>query len=144
MRHVQLSKSLVIVLMAALVFVGAASAYAVRTIYLKPGHCTTVAKTRVCAREVKPTVKTITVSPSPLGKTFSGSGQQTLAPFTLAKGAMLHWTITNDRYGLGLSIYDTANGVVISSGNATSGQSYLKPGTYTLDINAQGDWTISF
>lgn len=116
---------------------GAASAYALHAITLQPGQCRTISRTRVCAARVQP--RTVTVAPSPVGRTVTGSGQQTLAPFTLAKGAELHWSFTNDSDGLGLSIY--YDGGVVSSGNATSVQSYLAAGTYTLTINSAADWT---
>jgi hypothetical protein len=51
-----------VVLAAALVFVGSASAYALRTVMLKPGQCVTVSKTRVCAART-PTV-TVSVTPA--------------------------------------------------------------------------------
>lgn len=49
-----------VVLAAALMFVGSASAYALRTVMLKPGQCATVSKTRVCAARTP----TVTVTPA--------------------------------------------------------------------------------
>jgi hypothetical protein len=125
----------------ALAGAGAASAYGVRTVTLRPGRCVTVTKTRVCAARARPPA-TVTVAPSPIGQTFTGSGEAVLAPFTLAHGAMLHWSFTNDPDGLGFAVYYEEGG--ITNGNASSGQSYLAPDTYTLTIDSEADWTISF
>jgi hypothetical protein len=46
--------ALLAVLAVALLAAGGASAYALRTVFLKPGHCTKVHGTKVCARSVKP------------------------------------------------------------------------------------------
>src|SRR5262245_14348135 len=72
----------------ALLVAGGASAYVLRTIWLRPGHCTKLHGTKVCARKVKPRTvsQTVTVGPSPIGATFSGNGDKTLAPLTLAHG----------------------------------------------------------
>jgi len=68
-----------------LLAVGSASAYAVRTVFIKPGHCTKVHGTKVCARSVPP--KTLTVGPpSPIGQKFTGNGDKTLAPLTISHG----------------------------------------------------------
>lgn len=137
------SRYIIIVIILALVLPASAlaTAIALRTIVLQPSHCVTISKTRVCAAKQKVQI----VSPSPIGQTFSGSGQATLAPFTVpANGTMLHWSITNDQYGLGITITDVAHDVFIGNTTATSGQSYLAPGTYTLSINSAADWMISF
>ena len=147
--------------MALLLAGGATAAVLVHTIRLEPGHCRTVSKTlRVCAARgaaaktvtsVKTTVTTVTVtvSPSPAGKTFSGDGDTTLAPFTLAQGANLSWTAQPDQYGDNIFEIDSGpndppfecdNG----DGNATSGTAYIAPGTYTLSVSASSTWTISF
>jgi hypothetical protein len=78
---------------------GGASAYALRTVFLKPGHCAKVHGTKVCARSVKPKLVTVTVAPSPVGQTFNGNGDQTLAPVTLAHGVTVHWTAQPDSDG---------------------------------------------
>lgn len=126
----------------ALALAGGASAYALKTILVSPGRCTTVSHVKVCARQVKP--KTVTVSPSPIGKTLSGNGSQTLAPITLAHGVNVRWTSSLDSYGdnmlsvyCGLSHFDNGNG-------GTSGQSYLPAGTYTCSLIASAAWTLSF
>jgi len=90
---------LLAVLAVALTAAGGASAYALRTVFLKPGHCTKVHGTKVCARDVKPKLVTVTVAPSPAGQTFSGNGDQTLAPVTLAHGVTVHWTAQPDSDG---------------------------------------------
>jgi hypothetical protein len=66
----------------ALAAAGAASAYALRTIFLSPGHCKKVHGTKVCARRARPhtttltrtSTVTVTVAPSSTGQSFSGNG----------------------------------------------------------------------
>lgn len=140
---------------------GATAAVLVHTIILKPGHCRTVSRSlKVCAAkqaaahtvtvtQLKTTTVTLTVSPSPVGKTFSGDGDTTLAPFTLAQGVNLSWTAQPDQYGDNVFEIDSGpndppfecdNG----DGTATSGTAYIGPGTYTLSVSASSTWTISF
>jgi hypothetical protein len=134
--------------LAALVFAaGAAAAYRVSTIYLKPGACTRVAKTRVCARKVAPT--TVTTAGSPVGQTIKGNGSETLAPITLRHGVEVHWTAQFDSMGFNYFTVSSGPGdtapVEFDNGNdGTSGQSYVGPGTYTLSVSASGAWTLSF
>lgn len=137
-------RPLLAVAFAALVLAGAAGAYALRTIYLQPGKCATVGKTRVCARIAPPV--TVTVSPSPIGKTFSGNGDEALAPITLSHGVEVHWTSQPDSDGVNFfAVTSAAGDVDIDNGDGTaSGQSYLGPGTYALQVNANGAWTLSF
>ena len=141
--------ALLAVLAVALLAAGGASAYALRTVFLKPGHCTKVHGTKVCARSVKPRIVTVTVAPSPVGQTFSGNGDRTLAPVTLAHGVTVHWTSQPDSDGFNEFDVSSSAGdttfVEFDNGNGTtSGTSYIPPGTYTLDISASGAWTISF
>ena len=140
---------LLAVLAVALTAAGGASAYALRTVFLKPGHCTKVHGTKVCARDVKPKLVTVTVAPSPVGQTFSGNGDQTLAPVTLAHGVTVHWTAQPDSDGFNEFEVTSSAGdttfVQFDNGNgATSGASFIPPGTYTLDVSASAAWTISF
>jgi len=53
---------LIFVAVLALAVAGGASAYGVKKIMLKPGHCKTIKKAhvKVCAKKVKPTTKTVT------------------------------------------------------------------------------------
>jgi hypothetical protein len=141
--------ALLAVLVVALLGAGGASAYALRTVFLKPGHCTKVHGTKVCARSVKPKIVTVTVAPSPVGQTFSGNGDKTLAPVTLAHGVTVHWTSQPDSDGFNeFDVFSSAGDttfVAFDNGNSTtSGTSYIPPGTYTLDISASAAWTISF
>ena len=132
---------------AVLVFAGAAAAYGVSTIYLKPGACTTVGKTKVCAR---PAVRVTVTAVSPtLGKSFKGNGAETLPPITLAKGDTVHWTSKPDSMGFNIFAVnsgpnDTTSVNFDNGDSGTSGQSYIEPGTYTLSVTASGSWTISF
>src|ERR1700755_1171400 len=95
MRRAAVVAAVVVALLAA----GGASAYALKTVFLKPGRCTKVHGAKVCARRVKPKLVTVTVAPSPLGKTFSGNGDTLLAPVTLTHGVTLHWTAQPDSDG---------------------------------------------
>ena len=141
--------ALLAVLAVALLAAGGASANALRTVFLKPGHCTKVHGTKVCARSVKPKIVTVTVAPSPVGQTFRGNGDKTLAPVTLAHGVTVHWTAQPDSDGFNEFDVSSSAGdttfVGFDNGNSTtSGTSYIPPGTYTLDISASAAWTISF
>ena len=131
----------------ALLAAGGASAYALRTIWLQPGHCTKLHGTKVCARKVPP--RTVTVAPSPIGQTFNGDGTKTLEPLTLKHGVTVRWTSNPDAYGNNIFSVSSSpsdkNYVTFDNGNAaTSGTSYVPPGTYTLKVIATGAWTLSF
>jgi len=146
------------VVLGALVLAGAgvASAYALRTIFLSPGHCQKVHGTKVCARRVKPVTSvrsstvTVIVTPSSTGQKFSGNGDSTLAPMTIpANGVVVHWTAQADQYGdnsfLVSSSPTDANFVEFDNGSgATSGTSFIPAGTYTFEVNASAAWTLSF
>jgi hypothetical protein len=129
MRRTALAAAAVIALAAA----GGASAYALHTIMLRPGHCTKVHGTKVCARKVTPRTFTVTVAPSPIGQMFSGNGDVTLAPMTLAHGV----NVSSEPNDAGYVHFDNGN-------STTSGTSYVPPGTYTFDVGADGAWTLSF
>jgi hypothetical protein len=138
----------------ALLAAGGASAYGLATIWLRPGHCTTVrhTHTKVCARRVKPatTRVTVTVAPSSTGRSFSGNGDSTLAPMTIpANGVVVHWTAQPDQLGdnsfFVTSSSNDANFVEFDNGSgATSGSSFIPAGTYTFEVNASATWTLSF
>jgi hypothetical protein len=134
------------VVLLALLAAGGASAYALGTIWLRPGHCTKLHGTKVCARKVKP--KTVTVAPSPIGQTFTGNGSKTLNPLTLAHGVTVHWTSQPDAYGdniFSVSGSSGTNFVSFDNGNSsTSGSSYIPAGTYTFTVSAAGAWSLSF
>ena len=127
---------------------GSASAYAVRTVFIKPGHCTKVHGTKVCARSVPP--KTLTVGPpSPIGQKFTGNGDKTLAPLTISHGVTVTWTSQPDSEGFKQfavsSSPDDARFVEFDNGDSSSsGSSYIPPGTYTFEITAGAAWTLSF
>lgn len=142
---------LIVVAVLALVAAGGASAYALRTIWLKPGHCTKLHGTKVCARKVAPRTSTVTVTvaPSPVGKTFSGNGNQTLAPVTLSHGVEVNWTAQPDSDGFNefsvTSGENDTNFVQFDNGDGTtSGTSFIPAGTYTFDVSASAAWTLSF
>jgi len=131
-----------------LLAVGSASAYAVRTVFIKPGHCTKAHGTKVCARSVPP--KTLTVGPpSPIGQKFTGNGDKTLAPLTISHGVTVTWTSQPDSEGFNQfavsSSPDDARFVEFDNGDSSSsGSSYIPPGTYTFEITAGAAWTLSF
>lgn len=139
--------ALIAAVLLALLAAGGASAYALKTIWLRPGRCTKVHGTKICARKVRP--KTVTVAPSTIGQTFSGNGDKTLAPMTLPHGVTVRWTSQPDSFGYNLfsvssSPSDTTY-VSFDNGNSTtSGTSYIPAGTYTFDVTASAAWTLSF
>jgi hypothetical protein len=134
----------------ALLAAGGAGAYAVaKTVSLAPGHCKTIHGTKVCAKNARP--KTVIVSPSPIGKAFSGAGDETLAPLTIPKnGDIVHWTSQPYNDGVGdisnqFSVFCGAQDFDNGSDGATSGSSFVPAGTYTCQIIANdGGWTVSF
>lgn len=142
----------------ALAAAGAASAYALRTIFLSPGHCKKVHGTKVCARRARPhtttltrtSTVTVTVAPSSTGQSFSGNGSATLAPMTIpANGVVVHWTAQPDSLGDNFfsvsSSPNDANFVEFDNGSgATSGSSFVPAGTYTFEVSASSTWTLSF
>jgi hypothetical protein len=139
--------ALLAVVLLTLLAAGGASAYALGTIWLRPGRCTKVHGTKVCARNVKP--RTVTVAPSPIGQTFSGNGEKTLAPLTLARGVTVHWTSQPDTYGYNTFSVSSSSSdktyVSFNNGNSsTSGTSFIPPGTYTFQVIASAAWTLSF
>jgi hypothetical protein len=141
--------ALVVVAVLALLAAGGASAYALKTVFLEPGHCTKVHGTKVCARNVKAKTVTVTVAPSPIGDTFSGNGDKTLAPVTLAHGVTVHWTAQPDSDGFNEFDVSSSSGdttfLEFDNGDSTtSGTSFVPPGTYTFDVSASAAWTISF
>lgn len=148
------------VVLAAIVLAGAgvASAYALRTIFISPGHCRTVHGAKVCARKAKPRTSTVTktstvtttVAPSSTGQQFSGNGDTTLPPLTIpANGVVVHWTAQPDDLGDNFfsvsSSPDDENFIEFDNGSgATSGSSFVPAGTYTFEVSADSTWTLSF
>jgi hypothetical protein len=147
----RMRKVVVLAVVMLLLGAGGASAYALHTIFIRPGHCTKVHATKVCARKVAPKTvsETVTVGPSPIGETFSGNGDKTLPPLTLSHGVTVNWTSKPDSDGFNQfsvsSSPDDANFVEFDNGNGSaSGSSYIPAGTYTFDITAGAAWTLSF
>lgn len=124
---------------------GQASAAAETVTVTTPGKTKTV-KTRGKTKTVFET-KTVRAPAAPAsdgssdssseGRTFSGNGARKLEPFTIDEPANLKWTNDGDIF----QIFDIENGLVINS-DASSGENDMEPGTYTLDVNALGNWTI--
>jgi hypothetical protein len=141
-------KTVLLAVVLLLLGAGGASAYALRTVFIKPGHCTKVHGTRVCARSVPS--KTVTVGPpSPIGDTFTGDGDKTLAPLTLSHSVTVTWTSQPDSDGFNLfavsSSPDDARFVEFDNGSgSSSGSSFIPAGTYTFEITAGAAWTLSF
>jgi plastocyanin len=93
--------------------------------------------------------KTVTVATAAIGKTFTGNRDTTLAPLTLKAGDEVHWTAQPDS--------GDNNSFVVSSDpeddpfvefdngdGATSGSTFIPPGTYTFSVVANATWSISF
>ena len=142
-------KALLAAIFVALVCAGAASAYALRTIMLSPGHCTHVGHTKVCAKRAKVKTVTTTVAAAVIGKTFTGNGDSTLAPLTLKSGDQVHWTAQPDSDGDNffdvISAQSDTNFVEFDNGDgATSGSTFIPAGTYTFTVDASATWSISF
>jgi hypothetical protein len=70
-------------------------------------------------------------------RTFAGNGGRKLKPFKVDEPANMTWT--ND--GAIFQVFDIDNGVTINS-QAHKGENYIEAGTYTLDVNAIGNWMI--
>jgi hypothetical protein len=150
--------ALLVAVVLALAGAGGASAYALRTIFLAPGHCKKVHGTKVCARKAAPrtttvthtSTTTVTVAPSPIGRNFSGNGDSTLAPLTIpAAGVTVHWTAQPDQIGDNFfavaSSPSDANFIAFDNGSgATSGTSFIPAGTYTFQVTASATWTLTF
>ena len=142
-------KGLLVSVVVALVCAGGASAFALHTIMLSPGHCKRIGHTKVCAKPAKTMTVTTTVAVSGIGQTFSGNGDSTLAPMTLSKGDEIHWTAQpdpqRDNSFVVSSASDDANFVEFDNGDGgTSGSTFIPAGTYTFEVDANATWTLSF
>ncbi|HEX4324458.1 MAG TPA: hypothetical protein VHZ77_07485 [Gaiellaceae bacterium] len=140
-------KGLLAAIFVALVCAGGASAYALHTIMLRPGHCTRVGHTKICARHAK--TKTVTVATAAIGKTFTGNGDTTLAPLTLKAGDEVHWTAQpdsgdNNSFVVSSDPEDSRFVEFDNGDGATSGSTFIPPGTYTFSVVANATWSISF
>ncbi len=72
-------------------------------------------------------------------KKFSGNGGKTLPPIEVTEASTLKWT--NDGEIFQVFPKDMDSSLTINS-QAGSGETHVEPGTYTLDVNAMGNWTI--
>jgi hypothetical protein len=138
-------KKTIVILVAAVGLAGAGTAAAslMGTVTLRGGQSTKIGHTTVkCKAKTVTVTQTVTVTapaPTPPPPTnFNGNGGETLAPFTIAHAATLSWTDDGGYFG----IYDQ-NGNVLVNSQGSSGSTYLQPGSYTLEINAIGNWTIT-
>ncbi len=84
----------------------------------------------------KTVTKTTKAKPRSSARRFSGNGGKTLPPVTVYRDSTLSWA--ND--GAIFQIY-TDTGVPVNS-QSHSGNTFLAAGTYTLQVNAVGNWTI--
>jgi plastocyanin len=142
-------KVLIAAVFVALVCAGGASAYALRTIVLAPGHCKRIGHTKVCAKAAKTKTVTTTVAVSGIGKTFTGNGDSTLAPLTLTTGDEVHWTAQPDSAGDNSFVVssdpDDVRFIEFDNGSgATSGSTFIPAGTYTFEVDANATWSLSF
>jgi hypothetical protein len=92
---------------------------------------------KAAAPKPAPTPQPVASSGPSGAQTFTGNGGRKLKPFKIAAPANLRWTNDGDIF----QVFDIDNGVTINS-QAHKGESYLESGTYTLDVNAIGTWTI--
>jgi len=74
-----------------------------------------------------------------VGPVFSGNGGQSLPPFKVKVASTLRWT--NNDVIFQIFPKNMLGGGSVNS-TARSGATYLKPGTYRLDVNAIGNWRI--
>lgn len=158
-----MKKLLMLTAFAALLFAGVASAHIIGTLWLKPGHCTKIAKTKVCARKAAPrtvthistvtstVTKTVTqtvtqtvTAPAPCTVTKSYSGQATtgtLEPeFTTCQNEVITVTATD---GYIAHVVDEVTGTHYASNYAPT---VLPPGKHQFfidDIGTPGSWTVS-
>ena len=77
-------------------------------------------------------------------KTFSGSGGKNTRPFTVSAGWEIQWDAKGDIFQLFLYKADgSMAGVPANQQGSGKGSSYqAKAGTYYLQVNAMGKWTI--
>jgi hypothetical protein len=89
------------------------------------------------AKVGKTTVRCVAAPlPAATSLDFTGNGGLTLAPFRLARGETLTWTDDGGYFAL-------TGGAAFVNSQGASGTSYLKAGVYTLDVIADGNWTIT-
>lgn len=156
-----MKKALVFAAFAVLLFAGVASAHVVSTLWLKPGHCTKIAKTKVCARNassrtvtsthtstvtntVTQTVTQTVTAPPPCTVTKNYSGPATtgtLEPvFTTCQNEVITVTSTalHDVYAA-----DEIGAYVYAGVGTTPTVLVLPPGNHQFFITANGSWTVS-
>ncbi len=85
--------------------------------------------------------QTVSAPPLTATKKFTGNGGKTLPPFSLDGDATLRWTNTGGDFFAIYATSETGDGDVNSS--ASSGDTFLAAGSYKLEVNALGDWTIT-
>lgn len=78
-------------------------------------------------------------------KTFSGSGGKNTRPFTVSAGWEIQWDAKGDIFQLFLHKADgSMAGVPANQQGSGKGSSYqAKAGTYYLQVNAMGKWSIN-
>jgi hypothetical protein len=105
---------------------------------------TSVSTVTVTVPGANPPPTTTAPTGSPITKDYSGNGDLTEPPFTTSVGETLSWTWVNGNgdFPTGMFINDDGQSKVLVDSQATSGSTYLAPGTHTLDIITIGTWTI--
>jgi hypothetical protein len=69
---------------------------------------------------------------------YSGNGDKSLGTLTLARDAVLHWTV----FGGAFSLTDASHKLKVS-GRSTKGQTFAAAGTYQqAKVVASGSWTL--
>jgi hypothetical protein len=128
-----------------------------KTIKVREFWCVPVAATSVTptVTVTKPFVVTETqtttvTTPQPAPTTpltLSGNGSENLGPINVTQPSTLHWSCSscsNDNFIITNSPND-AHQIDVNALDATSGQTYVDPGTYNdVSVNTEGgDWTIT-
>lgn len=99
-------------------------------------------ETKTVTRTVTEKAKAATkkaASSSSKKSSFSGNGGKTLPPVEVTEPSTLKWTNDGDIFQVFPKEMDSS--LTINS-QASSGDTHVEPGTYTLDVNAIGNWTI--
>lgn len=112
-------------------------------------EATTTTTTEASTTTEAPTTTTTTTTAPPPPQdvevaSYSGSGGQSMRPFTISDGWEIQWDFTGDYLGIYLHDEDGSPVAVLANQQGSgSGASYQgRGGTFYIETNAIGDWTI--